>query len=146
MTLSEYEQHYHLQHENVCSQCKRILPTNHILHLHLLEVHDSYFKVLAEKEHSYECFVDDCFRKSQTPKSRIRHLIQIHKYPRSFEFDVVHGVSAKRTKQLIPRPAKEQSHEHNDAMKLDELTDKMTKLFIPRSVRFGHKQPKSIIH
>jgi hypothetical protein len=146
MTIAEYEEHYHQQHENVCSQCNRILPTKHILHLHLLEVHDSYFKVLAEREHSYECFVDDCTRKSQTPKSRIRHLIQIHKYPGSFEFDVVKGVAVKKTKKLISKPTINTSDEQNDAMKLDELTDKMSNLFIPRSIRFGHKQPKSIIH
>ncbi|KAI8929309.1 hypothetical protein BC831DRAFT_396552 [Entophlyctis helioformis] len=115
-TAAAYEAHYDAAHVNVCSQCHRILPTDHLLHLHLLEVHDSYFAVLASRQHSYECFVEGCPRKSLTPKARSRHLVDVHKYPPRFDFDVVLGLagplgsSMQKRERRRPKAAKD----HND--------------------------------
>ncbi|KAI8903001.1 hypothetical protein BC833DRAFT_519880, partial [Globomyces pollinis-pini] len=92
-SIPDYEHHYHTCHENVCSQCNRILPTKHILHLHLLEMHDSFWQINAEKKlvdkPMYECFVETCNVKSRTRRNRNRHLIHVHQYPKEFEFQVI---------------------------------------------------------
>ncbi|KAJ3056210.1 hypothetical protein HK097_007693 [Rhizophlyctis rosea] len=92
-TAAQYEDHYAKTHTHVCSQCRRILPTSRLLHIHLLEVHDSYFSVVAEKQKMYECFVDECKKLSGTPRGRNRHLIDKHKFPSNFDFDVVLGTT-----------------------------------------------------
>ena len=56
-TIETYEQHYAESHENVCSICKRILPTFRLLDLHLSEVHDSFFAVLAERQHMVKIYI-----------------------------------------------------------------------------------------
>lgn len=47
--LKFYELHYNTYHKYKCSFCKKNLPSNHLLDLHILEVHDTYFQLLAEK-------------------------------------------------------------------------------------------------
>lgn len=49
-TLEDYEHHYHTQHRNTCSFCKRAFPSGHLLDIHILEWHDSLFQVLSEKQ------------------------------------------------------------------------------------------------
>ncbi|KAI9357237.1 hypothetical protein DFJ73DRAFT_657189 [Zopfochytrium polystomum] len=88
-----YERHYEIAHVNVCSVCRRVLPTARLLDIHLCEVHDSFFKVIAEKQKSYECFVDGCPKKCSAPFGRRLHLISKHRYPKNFDFDVVLGAS-----------------------------------------------------
>ena len=88
----EYEEHYIRYHLLSCSQCNRRLPTAHLLDLHLCEVHDSYFSLLAaRKPPMYKCFVDDCSTLSLNPSERIAHLKSVHKYPKKFNFDIVLG-------------------------------------------------------
>ena len=48
--LLDYELHYHDFHHFVCAQCKKSRPTPRLLEIHIQEAHDSFFKVLAEKQ------------------------------------------------------------------------------------------------
>nr|KAJ3418126.1 hypothetical protein HK105_000310 [Polyrhizophydium stewartii] len=103
-SVAEYEEHYQMSHVNKCIECRRILPTARLLHLHLLEVHDKYFSILARRQHSYECFVDLCPHLSQTPKDRNRHLIQHHRFPKGFDFEIVLGAFLESDQPRPPRP------------------------------------------
>jgi len=49
-SIAEFNIHYQSVHSNVCSVCKRVLPTKRLLELHVLETHDSLFRVLAAKQ------------------------------------------------------------------------------------------------
>ncbi|ORY51561.1 hypothetical protein BCR33DRAFT_656020, partial [Rhizoclosmatium globosum] len=86
-----YKDHCRSIHHNPCSICKRILPSKHLLDLHLKELHDSFFSVLAERENSYECFVEGCVRKCSGPFKRKLHLMDAHQFPHSFDFHVILG-------------------------------------------------------
>ena len=55
-SVASYEDHFVKMHQNKCFECARILPTQHLLHLHLLEVHDSYFKALASRQDAVSRF------------------------------------------------------------------------------------------
>ncbi|KAI9343615.1 hypothetical protein BDR26DRAFT_858416 [Obelidium mucronatum] len=112
-----YKEHCRLEHSNPCSFCKRILPSKKMLDLHIMEIHDSFFQVLAERGNSYECFVDNCTRKCSGPFKRKLHLMDKHKFPASFNFHVILGkgrgkdgkvnvvkaASPKRSPQFPPR-------------------------------------------
>jgi hypothetical protein len=126
-TFKEYEEHYNKYHENICSQCHNILPTRHLLHLHLLECHDSFFAVKSVGSKSFECFVETCKKKFKYSKDRIRHLINLHKFPCNFQFGVVNG-----TKLRIKQEREfEREKDQIDA----DLTTSFAKLTIPRSVQ-----------
>ena len=49
-TMHDFDLHYQLQHRLRCVQCGAVLSSNKFLELHIQERHDSYFKVLAEKQ------------------------------------------------------------------------------------------------
>ncbi len=49
-SIEAYETHYATTHRYQCSQCHRYLPSSHYLDLHLSEIHDSFFAVMAEKQ------------------------------------------------------------------------------------------------
>lgn len=86
-SLSRYEAHYNSTHRNVCSQCKRVLPSNYLLDIHLQEWHDSMFELLAVKQPMYQCLLQTCDLKFSSVKERKNHMIKIHKYPSNFRFD-----------------------------------------------------------
>ena len=45
----------------VCSACGRVLPTPHLLDIHINEAHSSYFAALAARgERVYECLLEEC--------------------------------------------------------------------------------------
>jgi len=43
-----YEEHYASRHRNVCSGCGKILPTKHLLDIHLHESHNPMFDTLSK--------------------------------------------------------------------------------------------------
>ena len=86
--LIDSETHYNAKHRHTCSQCKKCLPSPHLLDLHLSENHDSYFQLLAAKKPSFQCFLETCLERFWSPKDRREHCIQIHSFPKNFKFDV----------------------------------------------------------
>ncbi|TPX45813.1 hypothetical protein SeMB42_g03769 [Synchytrium endobioticum] len=89
--IFEFETHYQEVHSNACLVCQRVLPTPHLLSLHISECHDSYFAVAAERQNMYECYVEGCFKKFSTPRMRRLHLHDAHQFPKSFDFDIIFG-------------------------------------------------------
>lgn len=48
-TVFAYESHYNSLHRYLCAECRKCLPSAHLLDLHLSERHDSFFAVQVEK-------------------------------------------------------------------------------------------------
>nr|XP_014085096.1 protein lethal(2)k10201 [Bactrocera oleae] len=58
---ASYQSHFYNEHRYICSVCRRCLPTAHLLDLHILECHDSYFIIRAKRgEAMYSCFLGEC--------------------------------------------------------------------------------------
>jgi len=90
---ADLEKHYALYHAHVCEvkRCNCVFPEARFLDLHLKECHDPLSEVRKERgERTFECFQPRtmCSRSFLTPKSRRRHLIEAHGYPKEFFFSV----------------------------------------------------------
>ncbi|KAH6571403.1 hypothetical protein BASA62_003906 [Batrachochytrium salamandrivorans] len=158
-TIATYEEHYEISHMNSCATCHRILPTAHLLHLHIQELHDSFFKVMASRCDSYECFVDDCAVKTRSSNARIRHLIKRHAYPQDFDFRVIRGHYIDHRHDTSATCLNEGQNESSDKVEivnttstlpggacdsdvdLEKLTTSMSLLMVPRVMRVGRKAP-----
>jgi hypothetical protein len=92
----ESEAHYRAVHVHSCSVCRKSLPSNHLLDLHIQESHDSFFAALSEKKASYECFLPTCVTKFWTPQERRDHAITSHDFPSDFRFDGTKASSHKK--------------------------------------------------
>ena len=139
-SFMEYEEHYKSYHENLCSQCNYVLPTLHLLHLHLLEKHDSFFATKCVTTKCYECFVEDCKKKFRNSKDRIRHLINAHKFPPNFDFNVIKGVKLQISGNQIQESRKETINSND----IDQdLSSFFSKLSIPRSVQLLKSKTKT---
>ncbi|XP_028177667.1 zinc finger protein 511 isoform X2 [Ostrinia furnacalis] len=97
-TLLEYESHYNASHRYVCSQCKKMLPSPHLLDIHIQETHDSFFAVMSERKPSFCCYIEECKEKFQTSDERLKHCVEVHKLPKDFRFEQTHK-KAKKSKQ-----------------------------------------------
>ncbi|KKA26925.1 hypothetical protein TD95_004889 [Thielaviopsis punctulata] len=85
----DYEVHYARHHSYRCIECQRNFPTEHLLHVHIEEIHDTIVAIRRERgEKTYSCFVETCERKCSTPQKRRLHLIDKHLYPKNFFFAV----------------------------------------------------------
>ncbi|XP_031626445.1 zinc finger protein 511 [Contarinia nasturtii] len=86
-TIFAYENHYNSLHRFLCAQCKKNLPSAHLLDLHLSEKHDSFFAVLSERKPMYRCYLVECSVLSKNASERRDHCITVHKFPADFRFD-----------------------------------------------------------
>ena len=82
----QHEAHYETSHRNLCSTCGCSFPTHRLLDLHLSELHDSFFKAMAERRPMYVCLVEGCPDVFESSKKRHAHLVGVHRYPKSFDF------------------------------------------------------------
>ncbi|KAG0648354.1 zinc finger protein [Hyphodiscus hymeniophilus] len=100
-TYEDYEVHYLKSHTNRCTECRKNLPTEHFLSLHIEENHDSLVSVRKERgEKTYACFVEDCDRKCSTPQKRRMHLVDKHFFPKDYDFYVVNDGIDRRSSML----------------------------------------------
>jgi hypothetical protein len=83
--IISFENHYSAVHRHVCGVCNQVFPTARFLELHILEQHDSFFKLLSLHQKMYECLVEGCGRKFAGNFQRRLHLIDYHKYPKDFD-------------------------------------------------------------
>ncbi|XP_055912350.1 protein lethal(2)k10201 [Eupeodes corollae] len=108
-SVAAYQSHYNSLHRYICSQCKKNLPTPHLLDLHLSENHDSYFSVLSKSKAMYQCFIEECVHKSFTAEERKDHCISAHKFPQNFRFEnlcMIGGshMTAKKNITIVDEP------------------------------------------
>ncbi|KAI8442446.1 hypothetical protein MSG28_005955, partial [Choristoneura fumiferana] len=80
-----------------CSQCKKVLPSPHLLDLHLQEQHDSFF--------AYCCYIEECKEKFMNAKERLQHCVDAHKMPKDFRFD--HKPKPKKAKNKNKKQTEE---------------------------------------
>lgn len=74
-----------------CTTCLLKLPNEHLLDIHVLEVHDSFFAAQAARHMKvFRCLVEGCGRTFHTPADRRKHLYVQHCYPREFNYHLMH--------------------------------------------------------
>ncbi|KAH8297351.1 hypothetical protein KR044_010568 [Drosophila immigrans] len=96
-----------------CIQCRRQLPTAHLLDLHITEQHDLYFAASVERGDTpmFGCYIEECTAKFTGPKERKDHFISVHKFPTNYRFD-----QAKAPKN---KSHKNQHQPAEDSMEVD---------------------------
>ena len=99
-SIKQSQLHYELNHCFQCHQCTihsnnndsnnnyyYNYPNEHLLDLHLKEIHDIYYKTgLQQKKIQYTCLVMTCNSKFYNDHERFQHLINDHGYPIWFRF------------------------------------------------------------
>lgn len=74
-----------------CGQCRAVLPSAHLLDLHLSEVHDSFFAAQAARGmRVYVCLVEGCPYRSASVTERRAHLLEQHGISDALDLNVVH--------------------------------------------------------
>ncbi|OAA72280.1 C2H2 type zinc finger domain-containing protein [Cordyceps fumosorosea ARSEF 2679] len=98
-SYTAYEVHYNSLHTNRCLQCRKNFPSQHLLGIHIEEMHDPIVRVRRDQgAHTFSCFVEDCPRQCLTPQKRRLHLIDKHMYPKNFFFAVTRdGIDGRRS-------------------------------------------------
>ncbi|KAF5748717.1 zinc finger protein [Tripterygium wilfordii] len=152
-SLEDFEDHYNARHTASCSVCSRVYPTSRLLSIHVSEAHDSFFQAKVARGYvMYECLVEGCGSKFKNYKGRQRHLLDKHKFPKSFEF----------FKKVHPSKKQRQKNQHKQTTHMDEATSKMevenetidglvsavsklsTSDSIPSSVSFGRRHSRGL--
>ncbi|KAG6556107.1 hypothetical protein Mapa_002048 [Marchantia paleacea] len=86
-SLSDFESHYTVGHRATCSVCSNVYPTTRLLNIHISECHDSFFKAKVARNYPmYECLVEGCPGRFQTDGRRLQHLVDLHRFPKTFRF------------------------------------------------------------
>ncbi|XP_017066008.1 protein lethal(2)k10201 [Drosophila eugracilis] len=114
-----------------CAECRRILPTAHLLDLHITEQHDCYFAASVDRgdKPMFSCFLDECTTKFHTPRQRKDHCITVHKFPANYRFD--HGKNKAKEKH--------QPKSKSNSMEVDELPVEAKTLPYIKAFSFGHQ-------
>ncbi|XP_069867484.1 zinc finger protein 511 isoform X1 [Dipodomys merriami] len=116
--LEDYQHHYQMLHRNVCSRCRRALPSAHLLEAHLLEWHDPLFQILAQRRAMYQCLVEGCPEKFKTSQDRKDHMVRLHLYPADFRFDKPKKSSSPGLSAEGPHPGDPMEVCSDDTMEL----------------------------
>ncbi|CAG7818473.1 unnamed protein product [Allacma fusca] len=83
-SIEDYNAHYMSKHMHKCSVCKRQLPGAHLLELHVLEIHDTLFSLMAERKAMFACLAEECPEKFLTAAERYSHFHGNHKHHELF--------------------------------------------------------------
>ncbi|XP_066924365.1 zinc finger protein 511-like [Clytia hemisphaerica] len=85
----QYNRHYDMLHRYSCETCHRNFSSNHLLSLHISESHDAFFKAQRDKGIAvFHCLIESCGRSFKAVETRRRHLVEKHKYPPDFRFNM----------------------------------------------------------
>ncbi|KNC97023.1 uncharacterized protein SPPG_07837 [Spizellomyces punctatus DAOM BR117] len=101
-TVDAYREHYREAHVLLCFVCGRILPTAYLLDIHLQEMHDSFFQVLAAQQDMYRCLVEGCTTLSSTAQSRNHHFSHSHSLNKEYDVRVVFGEDPHEVRSSEP--------------------------------------------
>ena len=117
-TTKAYDVHIQNSHRFSCRDCRLNFPSNFLLDVHITENHDSFFSTKRERgEALLVCLVESCSSRFKLEEERLRHLVEVHKYPSNFRFN------RSRKKQCRSRKGKindKATGKPTDAMELDE--------------------------
>ncbi|XP_034476238.1 protein lethal(2)k10201 [Drosophila innubila] len=114
-----------------CIQCRRQLPTAHLLDLHITERHDLYFAASVERgdKPMFACYIEECGLKFQGPSERKDHCIGVHMFPANYRFDQENANKIKNRKQQT-----------EDSMDVDNVSNPSKAAQLPyiKAFSFGH--------
>lgn len=117
-----------------CAECKKMLPTAHLLDLHITETHDFYFAASVERgaKPMFSCFLEECSTKFHTPRQRKDHCITAHKFPANYRFD---QGKEKAKEKRHPK------HNKHNSMEVDEVVPAAETKALPfiKAFSFGHQ-------
>ncbi|XP_071527151.1 zinc finger protein 511 [Panulirus ornatus] len=166
-TVAEHAGHQRTCHSHICGTCKHTFASNHLLDLHLLEVHDTLFQLMAERKPMYQCLLETCPEKFSYPAERKTHCIEKHSFPADYRFnlawrklgksrkgrgkgqkeeelsamecEVMVPVDVNPTSMVLPDcvPADDKDYANTDTSSRKRITHK-----IPNSVSFGAGVPR----
>ncbi|XP_013783515.1 zinc finger protein 511-like isoform X2 [Limulus polyphemus] len=150
--IQSYESHYNSIHRHVCSKCKKSFPSDHLLSIHITEVHSSFFLSAAKKsgEPIYECLVEGCVLKFMESQARKEHLIKEHKYPADFRFSTFKQKITKSNTQDAMETDEvchkvKDIHNRNKSSKVNkpgvEEPNKL-QIRVPKTICFGYGSPR----
>ncbi|XP_058792595.1 zinc finger protein 511 [Phymastichus coffea] len=134
--LLDYELHYHNSHHFICTECKKWRPTARLLEIHVQEMHDSFFKILADKQPMYKCLVSGCAMKFKDSIERKEHCIETHAFPKNYRFYFNHDNTNEKHKKIT---------QSDSAMEVDEKKQcdkKEQKLYFTNSKQKTFKKQK----
>lgn len=100
----EYEIHYSLYHRFVCSRCNKRLLSDHLLTMHVMEKHDTLFKLMNQRYPMYQCYVRSCNRRFSSREERNQHAVQDHFFPNTspiLETDDLHDKEIEEVYQYL---------------------------------------------
>ncbi|KAL9922448.1 zinc finger protein 511 lethal (2) k10201 [Glossina fuscipes fuscipes] len=133
---SSYQSHYNAMHRFICRECKKSLPTEHLLDLHICEVHDFFFAARVTRGDSvYLCFLEECKEKFRNPTQRKEHCIKDHKFPGNFRFN---QTSVLKTMSRHPK-----MHAHSDSTCQIEEGEEQRKNYNVKTFSFGQQKKKT---
>lgn len=114
-----------------CIQCRRRLPTAHLLDLHIAEQHDLYFAASVERgtKPMYACYIEECALRFHDPSARKDHCIGVHKFPANYRFD----------QEKVTKVRSRKKKEADDSMDVDKVnsSNEVTLPYI-KAFSFGH--------
>lgn len=100
-SLQACEVHYACSHRYVCFQCKRMLPNQPTLDLHIQDTHGLYGVSRMDCVNDlYNCFISLCMWQFSSLEARDEHLITDHKYPPNFKFGLLCGAKKARLQEM----------------------------------------------
>lgn len=79
-----YAIHMRQYHDHCCEECQKNLVNEHLLQLHLHELHNPFVTHM-----NYRCFEEQCDEQFNSHSERTAHLKSVHRYPETFNFDIV---------------------------------------------------------
>ncbi|XP_045770991.1 zinc finger protein 511 isoform X2 [Maniola jurtina] len=144
-SIRHVENHYNSSHRYSCSQCKKVLPSPHLLDLHIQEQHDSFFAVMASKKPSYSCYIEECKEKFMNTEERLNHCVKVHKLPKDFRFDSKPKqtqANQSRSKNKKPQQSMETEQARNKEPKFN-FTNNKQRGFIYKGKKFTKEQKSS---
>ncbi|KOB70987.1 Uncharacterized protein OBRU01_14464 [Operophtera brumata] len=147
-SLLDFESHYNSSHRYVCATCKKGLPSPHLLDLHIQENHDSFFAVMAEKKHSYSCYIEECKEKFKTAADRMDHCVKTHKLPKDFRFEINPKKPKSRKKTKVQKNNESESMDSENTKQVKNpfmLFNSKSKAFPKYTGRKFTKNNESII-
>ncbi|KAH9536294.1 hypothetical protein CY35_17G100000 [Sphagnum magellanicum] len=127
--LGDLEAHYVSRHTATCSVCAQMFPTTRLLNLHVSETHDSFFQAKVARNYPmYECLVEGCAGRFHTDMARLQHLVDKHRFPRSFHFHIKKHASQRHRQRYrthrTPLPDNGRHQSKQPSMMSEKSADK----------------------
>lgn len=128
--LQSCEVHYACAHRYVCIECKRVLPSQPMLDLHIQDNHRHSLPTVDCENDLYACFIVLCAKRFSSLEERNEHLINDHKYPPNFKFGML------RSKKILG-PERMDTSSPSDNVSYAKYKPK-----VPHNICFGRGRSK----